>query len=149
MARKSDDIIVSLNLPTMIDLAWDEAFGSKVHPHIRAVLDMCLYCMINEAPTMTNLIELVSIAINRDTQTGKKAVQRAVDLGYLNAVKDKNDKRKKLICFAPEADESFQYLNELKRCILKVIDEQLANPENPIAGKGLVPDSIYTNVEHK
>lgn len=149
MNGKKKGIILSINHPTMIDLAWDVGFGAKVELPVRAVFDAWLYQSLKETPTMTDLAGLVAIAIDRDFQTGKKAVRRAVDLTYLQVSEDKADKRRKLLILSPEAKENYEYVIELKRKILDVVAAQLADPENQSAGKGLVPDSIYTNVEHK
>ena len=133
----------------MMDLAWDEAFGGKVDPYIRVMFDAWLFRSENLAMKTKEWVDLVSAGIDREAQTANGVIKRAKDLKFLEAVQVEGDKRQRLLTVAAETQLKYEHVLKLKRDILKVIAVQLGDPENLTAGKGLVPDSIYTNVERE
>ena len=150
MTQSQEHISVALNLPVMMDLAWDEVFGHKIDQNTRAVLDMVFYAGLSKgpeaAPSLGTLMRLVAQATDREAQTAKMFINRAVDVGLIEVRSDATDSRRKLVHFTDDTVAKYFQVNEIKKKIVMAVAEQLKEPQNPRAGSHLTPPSVYTNI---
>jgi len=136
-----------INGAVMRDLVIRQAFGRAIDDPTRGVIRGLTVALFIEAPAATELLTAtVAKANNVSRVTAAKHIQNAVTAGIVSSRQDSNDNRRWLYEFAPGLDEKLTMVRSMEVRIMAVLSAQMLEPDNPLAGKGLIPDDFYFNL---